>query len=323
MVLTTGPSSTKMTLLLLLFVSPAICSEWSYEKPINWDDHGQCGTGKRQSPIDITGYHFNRGNAFQMLHYDKASDMMTIQNNGHSVKLSIEGTMPEVKGGELKGTFRFAQLHLHWGNESTVGSEHLLNGRAFPLEVHWVHYNTKYQNIGEAISHKDGLAVLGVFYQLSQQENTHLKPVIDDLANAKAPGSKSKLTQSFPLDSLLPHDRSVFYRYNGSLTTPGCNEVVTWTVFHETLPISESQLAKLRMLSDGHGYGLGNNYRPVQPINGRRVTAIVTSLDAALGLLNTADKGGDGPAMTPCPVAAGSSLLAGFGIILAALTLTI
>ena len=60
------------------------------------------------------------------------------------------------------------------------------------------------------------------------------------------------------------------------------------------------------MLSDGHGYGLGNNYRPVQPINGRRVTAIVTSLDAA-----------------PCPVAAGSSLLAGFGIILAALTLTI
>ena len=49
---------------------------------------------------------------------------------------------------------------------------------------------------------------------------------------------------AFPLSSLIPSvdDLSNFYRYNGSLTTPGCYEAVLWTVFEETIKLSEDQV---------------------------------------------------------------------------------
>ena len=47
---------------------------------------------------------------------------------------------------------------------------------------------------------------------------------------------------SFELDQLLPADKSKFYRYSGSLTTPDCNEVVTWTVFSDAVEVSQAQV---------------------------------------------------------------------------------
>ena len=34
-----------------------------------------------------------------------------------------------------------------------------------------------------------------------------------------------------------------YYRYQGSLTTPTCNEVVVWTLFEEKNTISEYQVS--------------------------------------------------------------------------------
>lgn len=46
----------------------------------------------------------------------------------------------------------------------------------------------------------------------------------------------------FKLKDFMTVNMGKFYRYQGSLTTPTCDESVTWTVFAEPLSMSESQV---------------------------------------------------------------------------------
>merc|ERR1719516_173770 len=69
-----------------------------------------------------------------------------ISNNGHTLKFDFTGTgdKPKITGGRLgSNTFEFLQLHWHWGSDSSMGSEHTVDGREFPMELHMVHVNRK------------------------------------------------------------------------------------------------------------------------------------------------------------------------------------
>lgn len=57
-------------------------------------------------------------------------------------------------------------------------------------------------------------------------------------------GDSVDLASTFCLNNLLPSkaNLSKYYRYQGSLTTPDCAEVVVWTLFEEPIPISQSQV---------------------------------------------------------------------------------
>jgi carbonic anhydrase len=66
---------------------------------------------------------------------------------------------------------------------------------------------------------------------------------VEQLSEVPAGGDETTLNNLVSLQDLLPAQTTSFYRYSGSLTTPKCNQIVTWTVFDNPLVISEQQVS--------------------------------------------------------------------------------
>ncbi|KAK3090265.1 hypothetical protein FSP39_010505 [Pinctada imbricata] len=255
--------------------------DWSYSGqygPDNWQTmtgFGTCG-GYRQSPINFPKntemVHDPTLQEFMFHNFDNTSAYtLKLKNNGHSAVVEVNGDV-RVSGGSLGEVYKTAQFHFHWGRNSAVGSEHTYNGVSYPIELHIVNYNSKYQRIEDALTRDDGLAVLGYFFEISSTDNPKLAPFIDHLTDVKGKDNETALP-SFPLTNVLGYDHDLYYRYQGSLTTPGCFESVKWTVFYEKLMISESQMEKFRALfyDDAMTVPMVDNYRPPQSIYNRTI----------------------------------------------------
>jgi len=289
-------TGTSLFLSVSLFVCISNAADWSYTGDYGVDKWNtafpvSCG-GRMQSPIDIQSKNLTKNNTLTSFvfsqGYEDQSSLSSYEliNNGHTVQLNVlDGpqTTLSISGGGLPGTeYKLAQFHMHWGSQGCVGSEHTLDGQHFPMELHLVHYNTKY-NFSYATTQPDGLAVLGVFAVVSDEAHKALDVLLQQFSQLKYSGSKVNVTNSFTMINMLPPKGNLtdFIRYSGSLTTPNCNEVVTWTVFREPIRISETQLNALRALShnddhDGQDHPLEDNFRPTQPLNGRVVYSTMT-----------------------------------------------
>ncbi|XP_033126916.1 putative carbonic anhydrase 5, partial [Anneissia japonica] len=183
------------------------------------------------------------------------------------VKLSFDGGNYAISGGGLTDAYNAAQLHFHWGSVSSQGSEHTIDGMEYPAELHIVHVKDGL-TLAEALTDPSGLAVLGFLIEVSDEDNDDFAPLIDAIVDLD---DDVVLNTSIVLGDIIPNDVSAFYRYDGSLTTPTCDEAVIWTVFKSTISLSESQLDVFRDLTDGDGNSISNNYRPPQPVNTRTI----------------------------------------------------
>lgn len=256
--------------------------DWGYGKdngPNKWSQVAPAANGRRQSPIDIktkeTLFDVKLGLRPLKMRYVPGNSKSVI-NNGHTVQVCVDGANSNLEGGPLQHDYQVAQFHLHWGKTNTAGSEHLVDGRSYPAELHIVHYNVDlFKSIGDAVKSEYGLAVLGMFVKVGK-EHAGLKKMTDLLDKVRVEGSKTDLPNGLDISTLLPSDITRYWTYAGSLTTPPCFESVTWIVFKNPIEISEQQLKQLRDLHSNHhhdefGGRIVDNYRPPQPVNDRLV----------------------------------------------------
>lgn len=61
------------------------------------------------------------------------------------------------------------------------------------------------------------------------------------------------------------------YEYDGSLTTPSCDELVVFRVIEEAIPISRRDWQAFRNVKGENNQVMKLNYRPLQNVNGRRL----------------------------------------------------
>jgi carbonic anhydrase len=234
---------------------PEHAPHWSYdgaEDPSHWGvlapEFALCGSGRQQSPIDIvTGAAIPRqGGApgFEEARLD-ATDRravpVDIVNNGHTIQVDAVGSDVLVIGNDR---YVLQQFHFH------TPSEHMVDGRAYPLEVHFVH-----QTAGGK------LAVISMMFE-EGAENAALTPYWSRMP--KSAGPPIDLGKGgVDIRKILPTRLDV-YRYTGSLTTPPCSQGVSWLLLKEHATASRTQIEAFRSL-------MRHDNRPTQPLNGRDV----------------------------------------------------
>nr|CCJ09593.1 carbonic anhydrase [Patella vulgata] len=269
-----------LILLVLIQVNTTASVHWGYDNdgPSRWSKiFPLCGK-IRQSPINIVNSKAkvrSRLGNITMIGYDKPITTK-IRNNGHTAQVDITSGDVFIKNGGLPGKYKLLQLHFHWGSDNGKGSEHTINGEQFPMELHLVHYLTSAAGVGEALTLPKGLAVIGFMFEISKDDNKEYTNIISALSQITKYSDRdifSVQLAEFAVGDLLPNNPCHFYRYLGSLTTPSCDEIVVWSVFKEKIKISKRQLDEFRKLMSSEGVNLQNNFRPVQPLNGRVVQA--------------------------------------------------
>uniref|UniRef100_A0A663DW42 carbonic anhydrase n=1 Tax=Aquila chrysaetos chrysaetos TaxID=223781 RepID=A0A663DW42_AQUCH len=278
----------------------------------HWPEgHPACG-GRAQSPIDIRTRWAQPDPSLPPICPvgQPGTPAFTLSNNGHTAVLALP---PSLRLQGLPRSFAAAQLHFHWGRPGHAGgAEHLLDGHRAPAEMHVVHYDVeRYTNASEAQHHAGGLAVLGVLLEVCRPQNVGADPhptydnILSHLGSIRYAGQTTAIP-SFSVQDLLPPRLDLYYRYNGSLTTPPCFQSVLWTLFQQPVRISLAQLEQLQgtlyttTAAEPEPQRLVDNFRVPQELNQRLV---LSSFPRGESQLEAGGGGGGGEGPPPPQIA--------------------
>jgi carbonic anhydrase len=217
---------------------------WSYEGetgPANWSkinsDWAKCGTGNRQSPIDLRdGIKVN----LEQISFDYHPSSFSEVNNGHTIQVTVGGGNFITIGNTA---YELQEFHFHRPSEEKI------NGKGTEMVIHLVHRSAEGK-----------VAIIAVLLERGQPHRL-MQTIWDNLPLEK----QEVVSPAIVLDptDALP-ERREYFTYMGSLTEPPCTEGVLWMVFKQPMQASPAQMALFSRL-----YPL--NARPVQATAGRMV----------------------------------------------------
>ena len=221
---------------------------WAYEGekgPAHWaeldSDYATCGSGKAQSPIDIRN---PRKSKLPALAFAFKSGLLNLINNGYTaVRVDYKpgnGDILSVDGKQ----YELTQFHFHHPSEETIA------GKPADMVLHLMYQGADGKVVGVAVLMRQGKAnpaVAELWTQMPEKPGAY--HLIADVA--------------FDPTGLMPKERG-YYRYEGSVTAPPCNEGVTWYVLKTPMTVSAEQIAEFAKLYP-------HDVRPIQNLNGRLV----------------------------------------------------
>jgi carbonic anhydrase len=218
---------------------PGFAADWGYEGahgPDHWGDVDAaskvCSTGFQQSPLAIESSAAIKSSLPPLqIAWSKIPE--TILNNGHTIQVNLPAGSTLTVG---KDTYNLLQFHFH------RPSEHLIDGKSFPMEVHFVHRKA------------DGaLGVIGVMMTGGKPNPTFSK-IVATMPQKEGPAVKADA--AINPNALLPPGRT-YFKYEGSLTVPPCNETVDWMLLSQPIQVADADIAAFGKL-----YAM--NARPAQ-----------------------------------------------------------
>lgn len=200
-------------------------SPWSYIGATSaafWGDlqpdYSACKDGRKQSPVDLSfPATVNRDPDVSInklvVNWVPLASPVTVSNNGHAFQIDVINNPSGADNYVLYMGVRynFVQAHFHGP------SEHLVEGRHWPLELHCVH-----------LSESGRYLVVGILIDFGENRNVFFDQFVYQI-----PKTVGSVEINAPLDwSPLLSEVSLdeFYAYDGSFTTPPCTEIVQWIV---------------------------------------------------------------------------------------------
>jgi len=309
------------------YASAGSSGSWDYDHQDEWEDTYSMCNNNDQSPIDIDTSNVINDDTICTKDFDwdlnYAHSTFRVENNGYALKLQAveEGDLGDdgaVEGYEAEDGTKYYPLssneatigkfpnnfipwgsdheefcldsfHFHWGSSDMYGSEHHIDGGAYPLEVHFVHYSCEHadltstlMNFGTEDDVKDvedlgqdvhQLAVVGIFYDVVNESNPAFEAIFgnesEHLDNVQYPYKRDydEIIKDLDLSELIPDDIATagYYAYQGSLTTPPCTDIVRWHVMEARGTIGIDQMDQFRqLLFDAYGTNSAPNYREIQ-----------------------------------------------------------